>query len=80
MSRSLAEAAKLLQEGEQSTAVILAAMEGLIRLEPLAQIDYVSIVDPRTLEAIPGVTGGALIALAVRFGKTRLIDNMIWEG
>jgi len=47
--------------------------------EPLAAIDYVSIVNTVTLEPLRKVSDAALIAVAVRFGKTRLIDNLLWE-
>ena len=48
----------------------------LIIVNP-AKIDYISIVNPETLEAVPEVQHGDVAALAVRIGKTRLIDNII---
>jgi pantoate--beta-alanine ligase len=48
----------------------------LIRKEPLAQIDYVSIADAGTLEELALVDRPAVASLAVKIGKTRLIDNM----
>jgi pantoate--beta-alanine ligase len=80
LSRSLAKAAVMLEEGERDSALILAAVRELICQEPLANIDYVSLVDPLTLESLESIDNQALLALAVRFGKTRLIDNLIWEG
>ena len=59
--------------------MILAAVRELIDQQPLAEIDYVSLVDPLSLAAIERVEQQALLALAVKFGKTRLIDNMLWE-
>lgn len=44
--------------------------------EPLAEIDYVEILDARTLEEVDEIDRKTLIALAVRFGNTRLIDNI----
>ncbi|HWR30185.1 MAG TPA: pantoate--beta-alanine ligase [Negativicutes bacterium] len=79
LSRSLNRARELLMTGERDVTVILATMDDLIRQEPLAVVDYISIVDTRTLEPIKHLSGAALIALAVRFGKTRLIDNLLWE-
>jgi len=79
LSRSLNRARELLMTGERDVTVILATMDDLIRQEPLAVVDYISIVDTRTLEPIKHLAGAALIALAVRFGKTRLIDNLLWE-
>ena len=80
LSRSLERARELLSSGERDSTVILASMCKMIAQEPLAAIDYVSIVNTLTLEPLKKVSGAALIALAVRFGKTRLIDNMLWEG
>ena len=51
-------------------------MIALIQKEPLAKIDYVSIADPETLEEIAKIDRPALVSLAVRIGKTRLIDNI----
>ena len=44
--------------------------------EPLARTDYVSVADPLTLRELERVATGALASLAVRFGSTRLIDNL----
>ena len=79
LSRSLEQAASLLTVGERDSALILAAVRELIDQQPLAEIDYVSLVDPLSLAAIERVEQQALLALAVKFGKTRLIDNMLWE-
>jgi len=46
---------------------------------PLAEIDYVDIYDFPSLTEIKKVEHQALAAVAVKFGKTRLIDNRIWE-
>jgi pantoate--beta-alanine ligase len=45
----------------------------------LANIDYVEIVDGKTVQPVEKLSGEVLIALAVKFGKTRLIDNIILE-
>jgi len=46
--------------------------------EPLAQVDYVSIADPRSLQELTTIDQqGVLVSLAVRIGKTRLIDNLV---
>ena len=53
-------------------------MREKIATEPFAQIDYVAVVDNETLEPIEKITdNAALIAVAVRFGNTRLIDNTV---
>jgi len=65
--------------GEKSADVLRREMEFLIGREPLAQIDYISIADPQTLEELSTIEGPALASLAVRIGKTRLIDNILLE-
>ena len=80
LSRSLDKAREMLTAGVRDSAVILAAMRGMIDSEPLAKIDYIEIVDSLTLQSVDRIESRALLAMAVRFGKTRLIDNMIWEG
>ena len=80
LSRSLERAAALLATGERDSSQIVSTVRDLISQEPLAEIDYVSLVDPLTMEALDRVESRALLALAVKFGKTRLIDNMLWEG
>lgn len=54
-------------------------MIAMITAEPLAEVDYVSVADPATLAELDVVSDRALASLAVRFGSTRLIDNLIWE-
>jgi pantoate--beta-alanine ligase len=48
----------------------------VIQAEPLARIEYVSVADDETLEELTALGGPALVSLAVRFGRTRLIDNV----
>ena len=80
----LSRAVKLGQEqaaaGERDARKITDAMTALIEAEPLAKIDYVSAVDANTLAPVDSLSGPVLVALAVYIGKTRLIDNFIWEG
>jgi pantoate--beta-alanine ligase len=54
-------------------------MVSLINGTSLAKIDYISIADPYTLEELSVLSGPALASLAVRFGKTRLIDNILLD-
>lgn len=65
--------------GERSVKALREAMIRMISLEPLAQIEYVEIVDWEILQPIEKLEKPALIAAAVKFGRTRLIDNYIWE-
>ena len=66
------------KEGERNAARLAEIVREKIASEPLAQIDYVTIVDEQTLEPIEKIgENAALIAVAVRFGNTRLIDNTV---
>jgi pantoate--beta-alanine ligase len=77
LSRALFAARDLFQAGETNTAAILARMQIIIQAEPLAKIQYLSCADPITLLEIDSIKDQALISLAVYFGKTRLIDNLL---
>ncbi|MBA3945135.1 MAG: pantoate--beta-alanine ligase [Herpetosiphonaceae bacterium] len=65
--------------GECNAQALRQLMVAMITAEPLAQIDYVSLAEPETLVELDAVADRALASLAVRFGTTRLIDNLIWE-
>jgi len=75
--KSLNLAQELRKQGEQDAAIIRRQMTDLINTEPLGTIDYISIADAGTLEELADIKGKALVSLAVRFGRTRLIDNLI---
>ena len=65
--------------GERDAAVLRREMISLIEREPFANIDYVSVADPETLQELDTIGDRALVSLAVRIGKTRLIDNTVLE-
>jgi pantoate--beta-alanine ligase len=65
------------ENGERDAARLRRDMIALIEKEPFAKIDYVSIANPETLEELDTIDKNALLSLAVRIGKTRLIDNTI---
>jgi len=77
--KALTLARQLRQGGEKDAEKIRRQMTGLVGREPLAQIDYVSIADAGTLEELDLVDHPAVASLAVKIGKTRLIDNMPLE-
>ncbi len=80
LSRAVFAGQKLVEEGERDAAVVLAAMRAIIEAEPLAQIDYVKMVDFDTIEQIERIEDApVLCAMAVYVGKTRLIDNFIFD-
>lgn len=65
--------------GETDGETILGAMKEMISREPLARIDYVEMVKWDTIEIHHTIDCPVLVAMAVYIGKTRLIDNFIWE-
>ena len=77
LSKSVALGKKMVAEGEKDAKKIVTAMKELINSEPLATIDYVEMVDMDTMKTIDEVKGHVLCAMAVKFGKARLIDNFI---
>lgn len=80
LSRAVKLGQKLVAEGEKSAAAVTGAMSELISAEPLAKIDYVSMVSWDSIEPVETIEGPVLVAMAVYIGKTRLIDNFIYEG
>ncbi len=77
--KALTLARERCKQGERNADRIRKEMISLITGNPLAKIDYVSIAGPDTLEELSVLNGPALASLAVRFGKTRLIDNILLE-
>ena len=77
--QSLLKAKEAYQAGERDTEKLTQLITNTITSKPLAQIDYVSIYAYPTLQTITKIEDNAIIAVAVHFGKTRLIDNIILE-
>jgi pantoate--beta-alanine ligase len=73
---ALLEGTRLVAGGERSGPAIIAAARQVIDTAPLARIDYLELVNAETLQPLEGVEPNSLIALAVFFGQTRLIDNI----
>jgi len=65
----------IFDNGVRNTDVILKEAMNIIKNEPLAAIDYIKVCDMNTLEDLDVIQNNALLALAVKIGKTRLIDN-----
>jgi pantoate--beta-alanine ligase len=65
--------------GETDADALRMKMLDVLRGEPLAQVDYVSVADPLTMEELTTATEGALLSMAVQVGPARLIDNMLLE-
>lgn len=79
LSQSLQKAAQLIAAGERDPAHIKGVIRDMIAQSPEAVIDYAEIYDAHGLSDVEVVQGSVLIALAVKFGTTRLIDNLIVE-
>lgn len=79
LSKSLFWAKKEIQRGQLNANTIKAEMKKMILCQPSAEIDYIEILNYDTFEEIEKIHGEVLIALAVKIGKTRLIDNITVE-
>lgn len=78
LSRSLKHAHDLYMQGERNTAVLLQAVTKMIESEPLSNIDYIEMYRlPGLLSVDETISGKVLLAVAVKFGTTRLIDNVV---
>lgn len=76
---------KAIQMGKQtikrgaSADSIINAMTNIVNTEPLAKIDYISVVDANTMQPVHEITSPVLVAMAVYIGSTRLIDNFSFD-
>jgi len=77
LKTSLKKAQTLVENGLQDAAKVIDTSAKLIRSHPETEIDYITICDPETLDDMKSIDKPALMALAVKIGKARLIDNMI---
>src|SRR5439155_14480316 len=76
LSQALAEAKARVEAGERDAAAVRKLLAERIASAPAAVLDYAAVVDAETLRPMDGLSGTVLLALAVRFGTTRLIDNV----
>jgi pantoate--beta-alanine ligase len=77
LPRALLAVQQQVRSGEHGSGTLLATALRILREEPAVQLDYCRIVDPDTLEDVPDVRRGALVAVAAQVGTTRLIDNLL---
>lgn len=77
LNRSLQKASQLFRSGERDPGRIINAVRRVIESERDVTIEYVELRDAKTLEEIEIIEGEAVIALAAKVGKVRLIDNLI---
>jgi pantoate--beta-alanine ligase len=77
LSRALHEARRAIEAGQRDAAAVAGQIRETLRAAGPCTIDYVEIVHSETLEAVAEIAGPVLIALAVRIGAARLIDNLV---
>ena len=80
LSRSLKHAKETFEKGERDPQKLVAQVTDEIKTEPMSNIDYVEIYGmPGLTDVTAPITGRVLLAVAVKFGTTRLIDNVVLE-
>ena len=79
LSQSLQDVRQRVQAGERDAGKLAEALRGRIAATPGARLDYAAVVNADTLQPLDRVRGRVLVALAVFFGATRLIDNVLLE-
>lgn len=79
LSKSLFKAKEMIEKGEINSCKIKEIIIDSINTQDLTDIDYVEIVNSKTIESIKEIKGDVLIALAVKIGKARLLDNIRLE-
>lgn len=77
LSLALRDAAERVAGGERSAECLRREAEKIILSHPFTEIDYIALCNPETLEGVETIDAPALMALAVKVGKTRLIDNQV---
>ena len=77
ISTSLKKVEKLFREGERNTAILKKEVEGVLCQKEGINVEYINVCDTATLEELADVQKKAVLAIACRVGKTRLIDNTI---
>ncbi|HWH79091.1 MAG TPA: pantoate--beta-alanine ligase [Candidatus Binatus sp.] len=79
LSRALCKAERLFRRGATDAAALIAVVAAELAREPLAQVEYAKLCDCETLEEVQEIVAPAVLALAVRIGKARLIDNRVLQ-
>ena len=74
---ALQEAELFIKAGRRKSSELVGEMEKILKISRQIKIDYINIVDAQTLDGLDEVKGKVLIALAVKIGSTRLIDNIV---
>lgn len=80
LSKAVFRGEEMVSAGINDANRIIDEMKNIISAQPLAKIDYISVVDGKTMMPVDEIKDGVLVAMAVYIGKTRLIDNFIAGG
>ncbi len=76
LHRALRAGAAAVVDGERDPAAVVALVAGVVATEPLAELDYVEVVEPATLRRPDRLSGEVRLLVAARFGRPRLLDNL----
>ncbi|MGL4741717.1 MAG: pantoate--beta-alanine ligase [Sarcina sp.] len=79
LHKSLEIAKTIIENGERNVSVIIENIERVIKSEKLAKIDYIEVVDSKSIQKVEIVEEDVLVAIAIYIGKTRLIDNFTYR-
>ena len=79
LHQALARAHELVSAGERNVRKLAGEIKNIIGQSKSANVDYISVVHPETLEDLNDISWKSVIAVAARFGHTPLIDNLIFE-
>ena len=79
LHRSLLDVKRGFEAGERDVDSLIAAGKNVLASEAAARLDYFEIVDPETLERVTTITRPSLAAVAAFLGRTRLIDNLLFD-
>jgi len=77
LNKALTASRRMVKSGETDPVAIIRAAKDIICAAPDTDIDYIAVCDPQTLEGITVIQGPVLMALAVKVGRARLIDNLL---
>lgn len=77
LSAALRAAHERFRAGERRAATLEAVVRATLATEPVVQVEYVAVAEPRTLAPVETAEPDTIVALAARLGRTRLIDNII---
>lgn len=76
---ALSGAEDAMRNGERQVSVLTEMIRKTIESQPLARVDYIEVVDSKSVQAVSDINADVLIAIAVYIGKIRLIDNFTWK-